>query len=140
MGVHITFGILDREDPSDPTSQPLIRWPAWRDPAPAGASPSSVLPDRPTRSLSARAWSTWRERRRVRAILAHCHVPAEVTTCCCAPLDDQLLILLADLHAHDRRWAWLPWCAPHTDRAHWLLAWAQRARATFGAQARISFS
>lgn len=140
MGVFIHFGILDREDPSDPASQPLIRWPAWRDVAPAGASPNGVLPDQPTRSLSARAWSTWRERRGVRAILAHCGVPAEVTTCSCAPIDDQLLILLAQLHTHEQRWAWLPWRAPHADRAQWLLDWAQRARATFGAQARISFS
>jgi hypothetical protein len=169
MGVYIRFGILDREDPSDPTSKPIILWPAWRDPAPDSSSPPVILrnrpmhslmghawstwqrqrgvppifvvpPDRPMRSLSASSWSTWQRQRGVPAILTHCGVPAKVDTFFCAPIDDQLLILLAELRSDARRWAWLPGRTYHTERAEWLLRWSVRAREAFGAQARIGFS
>lgn len=141
MGITIRVGILTPEDPTDPTSRRIVTWPAFRGPEADGCSSRFTIPGQPTRALNGRGWRSWRRQRGVQAILAHCRVPADVGTgLICAPIDDQLLLLVAALHADARRWAWLSWRAPHADRAQWLLYWTRRARETFGDQARIGFS
>lgn len=140
MGVYIQFGLLDREDPTDPHSRPIITWPAVRGPEADGCSSRFTIPGYPTRTLNRRGWRSWQSQRGVRAILAHCRVTNVGTGLICAPIDDQLLTIVAELHADARRWAWLPWRAPHADRAQWLLYWTRRARETFGDQAQIGVS
>ena len=138
MGVYMSFGILDREDPSDPTSHLMICWPAPLTPDPATLPPLEAIRARPTRSLSGHAWDTWRHIPQVHALLTHCRVPTQPHAgLIAAPVDDQLLHLVRQVYVAAQHG---DWPASHIERAQWLLEWAKRAQATFGAQARIGFS
>lgn len=137
MGVYMSFGILDREDPDDPTSRPLLRWPAPLHPDPDTLPPLEAIRARPTRSLNGHAWEAWCHHSHVQALLTHCRVPIQFRGFIAAPVDAQLLYVIRQMYAAAQHG---DWPASHIERAQWLLDWAKRAQATFGAQARISFS
>lgn len=135
MGVIVSIGTLLREDPTDPSSLLRVGWPG------STATGHPHLPGQPIRAFNLRSWAAWQRSRSVRALLAHCRVPADVDHLITAPIDDTLLARIAAMSRAAERWAWLPWADPiRLERAQWLHAWTQHARATFGDRAAIGFS
>lgn len=135
MSIMISVGTLMREDPNDPHAPLRVSWPG---PTVAG---HPHLPGQPVRPLNLRSWASWQRSRAVRALLAHCRVPADVDRPIIAPIDAPLLARIEAVCAEAERWAWLPWANPiNLERAQWLHAWAQHARATFGDRAYLGFS
>jgi hypothetical protein len=135
MSILISIGTLGREDPTDPHAPLRVNWPA---PTVAG---HPHLPGLPVRAFNLRSWDTWRRSRSVRAFLQHCRVPADVDRPIIVPLDAPLLVRIDAIYHVAERWSWLPWANPiRRERAQWLHAWAQHARATFGDRAYLSFS
>lgn len=132
MSIMVSIGTLMREDPTDPHSLLRVSWPG----------PTAVghphPPGQPVRAFNLRSWASWQRARSVRALLAHCRVPAEVDHAIIALLDEPLLARIEAVYRDAERWAWLPWADPvRLERAQWLHTWARHARATFGDRAYL---